>query len=79
MTTARGPHEPKRAGGELMAEQWNDGDAAEREWIVICVGCLRIKRDGVWTKERAMSVHGHSTGFCDRCVKEHRKEHGRGA
>jgi hypothetical protein len=50
----------------------NDGDA-QPEWIVVCVGCLRIKRGGQWTKERAADTNGQSAGFCDRCLKLERK------
>ena len=49
------------------------GDGAEQEWIIVCVRCLRIKRGGRWTKERAPDVKSRSSGFCDRCAKEERK------
>jgi hypothetical protein len=51
----------------------NEREDAVREWIVVCVQCLRIKRDGNWTNERAEDVVGKSSGFCDRCAKEQRK------
>jgi hypothetical protein len=50
-----------------------DGEDANQEWIVVCVGCLRIKRSGEWTTERAGDTAGKSSGFCDQCAKEQRK------
>lgn len=47
------------------------------EWIVVCVKCLRIKRGGQWTNERAPDVKGTSSGYCDKCVKEERKRQAR--
>jgi hypothetical protein len=51
-----------------------DGDGVgSGEWIVVCVGCLRISRDRQWTDERAPDVEGKSSGFCDACVKLERE------
>ena len=46
-----------------------------QEWIVVCIRCLRIKRGGQWTNERAADVCGLSSGFCDACAKLERKAH----
>ena len=50
-----------------------DGESAKEAWIVVCVGCLRIKRDGTWTNERADDLAGRSSGYCDQCAKEERR------
>jgi hypothetical protein len=50
-----------------------DDDRSNTDWIVVCVGCLRIKRDGTWTNELAKDLAGRSSGYCDRCAKEQRK------
>lgn len=55
----------------------SEDEAPKQEWIVVCVGCLRIKRDGVWSKDRAESLAGASSGYCDRCVKLERKRQSR--
>jgi len=50
------------------------GEAAEKnEWIVVCVGCRRIKRGDAWTNEIAQDLSGKSSGYCDRCAQEQRK------
>jgi hypothetical protein len=51
----------------------NGDGVGSGEWIVVCVGCLRIKRDGRWSEERAPDVKGKSSGFCDACAKLERK------
>ena len=45
-----------------------------REWTIVCLGCLRVHCAGEWTEERAISVGGHSTGFCDNCAHARRSE-----
>ena len=45
-----------------------------REWMIVCLGCLRVHCAGEWTEERAISVGGHSTGFCDNCAHARRSE-----
>jgi len=44
------------------------------DWVVVCVGCLRIKREGVWTDEKVITRAGRSTGYCDVCVAKRRDE-----
>jgi hypothetical protein len=51
-----------------------ENEEIEEGWVVVCVGCLRIKRDGVWTNERAEDLAGKSSGYCDWCAKEQRKK-----
>ena len=64
---------PARLVGYRTTMMPNESDAAGHEWIVVCVRCLRIKRDGKWTNDRAQDVIGKSSGFCERCAKEQRK------
>jgi hypothetical protein len=56
----------------------SEGEAAKQDWIVVCVRCLRVKRNGIWTNERAEDVAGKSSGFCDRCAKAERKRQAAG-
>jgi hypothetical protein len=53
-----------------------EGEATNQGWIVVCVRCLRIKRDGVWTDDHAADAGGTSSGFCDSCAKAERERHG---
>jgi len=46
----------------------------EPEWAIVCVGCMRIQRDGNWTDEQASDTRGRSTGFCDPCAQARRSE-----
>jgi hypothetical protein len=49
-------------------------DPYEKEWIVVCVDCGRIKRANEWTDEKALPLPaGTSTGFCPECFATRRR------
>jgi hypothetical protein len=72
----------KATGGKSPAstgettQQRRDAEPAVEpaEWVVVCVRCMRIKRDGVWTDEKAVVRGGRSTGYCDVCAAKRRDE-----
>ena len=43
-------------------------------WIVVCIGCGRIRRGGRWTDEVESGVPGRSTGYCDACAERMRRD-----
>lgn len=61
---------------KLLRMESNGGGTDKQEWVVVCVGCLRIKRGGRWTSEQAEDLRGRSSGFCDDCAKVERKRQG---
>jgi hypothetical protein len=67
-----------KAGNRAKASQdapvQPEAPSDPNDWVVVCVGCLRIKRDGVWTDEKVFSRAGRSTGYCDACVAKRRDE-----